>query len=365
MLGKLVIENLKHRPARTILGILAIGVAVTMILTLVGLSRGMIEDSVRRARGVGADILVRPPGTSAISLSTAPIPEKMVEFLAKQPHVTAVSGTMVQPLSGISSITGIDLKSFEALSGGFEFIAGGPFSGKGGEVLVDEYYARQNNLKVGQEIELVNHKWKVAGIYVPGKLARIVVPLKELQELTGNEGRLSQIFLKVDDKEKIPEVIHNLREKLEGYPVYSMEEFTSLIRVDNIPGLRAFIGVIIGVAVTIGFLVVFLSTYTTVLERTREIGVLKSLGATPGFVLRLILSETVIQALLGSVAGVILTFITRWVIMTLAPSTLAQVLVPDWWPIAAGIALAAGMLGAVYPGLRAARQDPIEALSYD
>ena len=60
MINKLVLENLKHRPVRTMLSISAIAIEVTMILTLVGLSRGMLDESARRARGVGADIWIRP-----------------------------------------------------------------------------------------------------------------------------------------------------------------------------------------------------------------------------------------------------------------------------------------------------------------
>jgi putative ABC transport system permease protein len=365
LINKLVLENLKHRPIRTLLGILAIGVEVTMILTLVGLSRGMVEDSAARARGIGADVLVRPPGTSVISLSTAPISDKLVPFLRQQPHVTDAVGTMVYPLGGVTTLTGLDLNEFDRLSGGFDFLSGGPFVEGRNEVLVDEFYARQNNLRVNSTVELLNQDWRVAGIIGAGKLARVVVPLHQLQELTGNTGKLSQIFLRVDEPENVPGVVANLRGTLENYPIYSMEEFTSLISVDNIPGLRAFIAVVIGIGVVVGFLIVFMSTYTAVLERTREIGILKALGATPGFVVNLIFRETVIVALLGTALGILFTFGTRWLIMTIAPATLVQIIVPDWWPIATFISLAGAALGAVYPGLRAARQDPIEALAYD
>jgi putative ABC transport system permease protein len=365
LLNKLVFENLKHRPVRTLLGILAIGVEVTMILTLVGLSRGMLEDSANRARGIGADVLVRPPGTSVIGLSTAPMNDKLVPFVQNQPHVTFAMGTMVYPLGGVTTITGLDLEQFERLSGGFNYLSGGPFTGADDEVLVDEFYAQQSRLRVGDTVNLLNRDWRVVGILGAGKLARVVVPLKRLQELTGNEGKLSQIFLKVDSPENIDAVVTSLRQRLENYPIYSMEEFTSLLSVDNVPGLKAFIYVVIGIGVVVGFLIVFLSTYTSVLERTREIGVLKALGASPVFVINLIFRETFVLAMLGSIAGILFSFVTRWVIQIVVPYSLVQVIVPDWWPIAAIISLVGAALGASYPGWRAARQDPIEALAYD
>jgi putative ABC transport system permease protein len=105
--------------------------------------------------------------------------------------------------------------------------------------------------------------------------------------------------------------------------------------------------------------------YTAVLERTREIGVLKALGASPRYILNILLRETVLLAIAGSVVGILLTYATRFAIHTLTPGTLIQAIVPEWWPIAAGIALAGAILGAFYPGLKAARQDAIEALAYE
>ena len=160
-------------------------------------------------------------------------------------------------------------------------------------------------------------------------------------------------------------MIADLKDALKDYQIYSIEEFVSMISVQNVGGLSAFIGVIIGLSVIIGFLVVFLSMYTAVLERTREIGILKALGATPAFVLGILLRETFLLAVFGSALGIAFSYVTRWLIMTLVPSSLSQHIVPGWWPIAGGIALAGAMLGSAYPGWRAARQDPIEALSYE
>jgi putative ABC transport system permease protein len=105
--------------------------------------------------------------------------------------------------------------------------------------------------------------------------------------------------------------------------------------------------------------------YMAVLQRTREIGILKSLGASRGYVLGLIVAEAFALGLSGTVLGILLSFAARWIILTLVPASLTQAIVPDWWPIAAGIALVASLLGALYPGYHAARQDPIEALAYE
>ncbi len=364
MTNKLVFENLRFRPVRTILSVLAIGIEVVMILTIVGISRGMLVDSQRRMRAVGADVLVRPPGSSVLSLSSSPIPEKMVGFIERQPHVTMAVGAVNQQVSGITFVTGVDLARFTQLNGGFRYLKGGP-PRQPNDLLVDRYYAQQNKLKIGSPVQLMNRPWRVCGIIEEGKLSRLVVPIQVLQDLTSNAGKISQVFVKVDSAANTDAVVSALKAKLPGYVIYSLEEFVSLISMDHVPGLSEFIGVIIGLSIIVGFLVVFLSMYTAVLERTREIGILKALGASPSFILGILMRETLLLAIGGSVVGIAFSFVTRWLIMTLVPGSLSQYIVPDWWPIAGGIALAGALLGSAYPGWRAARQDPIEALSYE
>jgi putative ABC transport system permease protein len=349
---------------RTILSVLAIAVEVSMILTLVGVSYGTLDATARRARGVGADIMIRPPGTSLIGLSTAPMSDLLLGVIAKQPHVALATGTAIQPLSGFDSITGLDLDQFSKMSGGFHFLRGGPFESDN-DILVDEYYAREKQLHVGDKIRLVDHEWRVAGIYESGKLARICVRLPVLQELMENPHRLSQIYVKADSPDDVQGILSELRQKLPGYPIYTIEEFTSLLSINSVGLLRNFIGVVIGVAVIVGFIVVFMAMYTAVLERTREIGILKAVGASSGFILNLLLRETLLLSVLGTVVGILLTYVTQWLMEHAAPASLTQETVYLWWPIAGGIAIAGALLGVVVPGIKAVRQDATEALSYE
>ena len=364
MINKLVIENLKHRPIRTLLTVIAIALQVAMILTLVGLSRGMIDAAANRSRSIGFDITIRPAGTSAIGLTSAPMPEKLLEFVRQFPHVEMATGVAVHPVGGLDVLTGVNYADFQRLSGGYKFVVGGPFQTED-DILVDEYFAQQRNLKIGDKVRVANHEWTLRGIFESGKLSRTVVQLRKLQELTANTGRISMIYIKVDDPKNLQSVIAELKKKFPDNPIYSMDEFLSMFNVSAIPGLSAFITVIVALSVAFGFLVVFLAMYTAVLERTREIGILKALGGTPYYVLNVLLRETALLAVIGTVLGVLLTFVTRWIIMAKYPASLTQVIVPDWWPRALLIALGGAMLGAFYPGLKAARQDAVEALTYE
>ncbi|BDC50102.1 ABC transporter permease [Bryobacterales bacterium F-183] len=363
MIPRLVFENLKHRPIRTALSAVAIGLQVTMVLTLVGVSRGMLDESARRQKGTNADIVIRAGGSAILGFG--------VEFTAKlepafrqYPGVADTTGILVQSLGMLDGITGIDYDSFNRMSGGFKFIEGGPFTNPD-EILVDDIYARSKGVKAGDYVKnILGADRKIAGVVESGKLSRMFMQRARLQELTGKSEKYTAVYVKVADPSKTEEIAKGMSDKFPNNSIFSMEELASLMSVNNIPMLRTFIRVVIGLGVFIGFLVVFLSMYTAVLERTREIGILKALGASPSYILSILLTETVLLSLIGSVLGVIFTFGTRWIMHVFVPE-MVQITTPDWWPIAGGIAVVGSLVGAVYPGLKAAKQDAIEALAYD
>src|SRR4051812_45482917 len=141
---------------RSLLSILLIGVPVTLILCLIGLSRGLLEDSQARARGIGADVIVRSSSaSSAVSFSGASIPEGMVRLIERQPHVKLAMGVVVHPIEMPLNIMGIDLERFDQMSGGFTYIAGGPLRDPR-DILIDQYYADQKRVKVGDPLKLMN-----------------------------------------------------------------------------------------------------------------------------------------------------------------------------------------------------------------
>ena len=361
MIQRLVLENFKHRPVRTVLSAVAIGVQVTMILTLVGLSRGVLGGMAARSRGTGADILVRP-GSSSIIGASGNMPEKVVDVIRKQPHVAQATASLVQPIGNFDSIAGIHLEEFNRISGGLQYLKGGPFQGPD-DLVVDEVFARARKVNVGDKIEF-GPTWRVTGIVEQGKLSRAFADMGALQNKYSAHGYANWIYVKADEPGNIPAVIEGLKLGLADYKIYSMEELSSLFSVDNVPYLSRFTTVVIGLAVVVGFLVVGLSMYTAVLERTREIGILKALGASPAYIVGILMRETVLLAIAGTLLGIGMTYGSRELMAIFAPA-MPQVIVPDWYLKAAGISLFGAILGALYPGLKAARQDAIEALAYD
>jgi putative ABC transport system permease protein len=191
------------------------------------------------------------------------------------------------------------------------------------------------------------------------------VRLPVLQDMMGNPHHLSQIYVKADGPDHVQEVLIDLKSKMPTYQIYTVEEFTSLLSVNSVGLLRNFIGVVIGVAVIVGFIVVFMAMYTAVLERTREIGILKAVGGSSGFILDLLLRETLLLSILGTIMGILLTYGTQWLMQHAVPASLTQETVYAWWPIAGAIAIAGALLGVIVPAIKAINQDATEALTYE
>ena len=367
-MNKMIFANLVHRPFRTIISVVAVAVEVTLILLIVGLSIGMLNDAKNRQAGIGADIMVQPPNSSLLmGVNGAPVSIKLADRLRQLDHVVAVTPVVAQlnTAGSVEVIDGIDLQSFEAVGGPMRYIAGGHFQGPD-DILVDDYVAAAQKLKVGDSIETLNHTFRIAGVVDHGRGARKFVPIATLQDLIGAQGKASIFYVKLDDPNNADAVVHEIKSipGMEQYGVRSLKEYLSLMTSSSIPGLSTFIKVVIGISMVIGFIVIFQAMYAAVMERTREIGILKSLGAGKMYIVNVILRETLLIALGGILLGISLSYIAR-VVLHHKFQTLPILITPEWLTRATIIAIIGSLLGAVYPALKAAQKDPIDALAYE
>jgi len=368
MMNRMIVGNLVHRPLRSMISIVAVALEVTLILLIVGLSLGMLQDSRTRTAGIGADVLVRPPGSSFIgAFSGAPMPVKVGEVLAKLPHVRSVAPVITQVASTgtLEIIAGIDLPSYESMSTGFRYLQGGPFQGPH-DVLVDDLFAKSNHAKVGDTIEILNNKFRIAGIVERGRGARKFIPLSTLQDLIGAKEKATIFYLKLDDPANAEAVVDEIKHVpgMESYVATSMASYLAMMTTSNYPGLSTFLDVVVGISVVIGFIVIFQAMYTAVMERTREIGILKSMGASKFYIVNAVLRETFLLAVGGIVLGIGVSIVARAALAHKFP--LVQVVVDGGWIVRATlIAIVGAMAGALYPAFKAAQKDPIDALAYE
>jgi len=368
MMNRMIVGNLVHRPVRSLISVVAIALEVTMILLIVGLCLGMLQDQRTRSAGIGADVIVLPPGSSFITaFSGAPMPIKVGGVLTNLPHVKSVAPAITQVASSgnLEIIAGIDLPSYESMSAGFHYLAGGPFQGPY-DVLVDDLFAKSKHAKVGDTIEILNNKFRISGIVERGKGARKFVPLDTLQDLIGATDKATVFYLKLDDPSNADAVVDEIKHVpgMERYVANSMASYLAMMTTSNYPGLSTFIDVVVGISVVIGFIVIFQAMYTAVMERTREIGILKSMGASRLYIVNVVLRETVLLAFGGIVLGVVVSLAARAALAHRFP--LLQVVVDGGWIVRATlIAVAGALAGALYPAFKAAHKDPIDALAYE
>lgn len=374
-MNKLVIANLLHRPLRSLISVTAVAIEVIMILSIVGIFMGMLNDTRQRNNGIGADLMMRASNTSAMNgVSGASISRKFIAPVSQLPHVTVVAPGILQfsSVGGIEVLYGIDFAAWNALRP-FQFVSGGPFKGPY-DVIVDDVFAspRSKNpatgkpYAVGDMIPMLNAKFRICGIVEHGHGGRKLIPIETMGELTGAVGKASILYIKIDDPandETVIQEIHNVA-GLRDYPVETMAEWLSEMTPEKLPGFNLALRVVTGIAVIVGFLVIFQSMYTAVLERTREIGILKSLGSSKLNIVSVVLRETAVMAVAGVALGIVGTYLVRALLLRVFPTQHFEI-TAHWLMQGAAIAFVGSIFGALYPAWIAARKDPIDALAYE
>lgn len=362
----LIFGNLLHRPLRTLITITAVAVEVCLVVVIVGLTTGLQYETAKRIEGLGADLMLQPPASSfLIAFSGAPMPIKIKQKLGEIDHVAAVAPVLVQfnTTGGLEIVYGIDWESFTRVSGGFAFHTGGPFEGPD-DIIVDDWYSKATGVRVGSTLRLFGLDFLVRGVVEHGKGARLFVPIETLQELSASHDKASLFYIRCDDPQDTDQVADAIHGIFPRHQLRRVREYLSLMTSTRLPGLKTFVNSMITLGVVVGFLVIFLSMYTTILERTREFGILKSMGASRTDIVRWVVQESLLLCAAGILVGVFFSFGTRTLLKEMFP-TLTILISAGWLARAALLALAGGVLGAFYPAYLAARQDPIVALAHE
>ena len=368
-MNKLVVGNLVHRPLRSIISALAVAIEVVMILSIAAIMLGMLNGQRTRTSGIGMDMITHP-GTASnlIGVSGAAASIKVADVLRTLPHVQVVAPVNIKLTGGaaLENIYGIEFQSYNALRP-FVFLEGGPFQHPD-DIIVDDFFARKDGgHAVGSKVKVFEKDFTISGIVENGKGGRKFIPIDTMGGLIGTEGKASVFYMKTEDSPKFQDEVRKEIKSYDGlqsYDVQTLDEFLSTLTPDKMPGFNIGLRIVIGIAVIIGFLVIFQSMYTAVMERTREIGILKSLGASRLYIVAVVLRESGTLAIVGILIGVGTTYLMRSTFHRTNP-TLDFAVTPHWVLTAVLIALGGALLGALYPAMKAARKDPIDALSYE
>lgn len=365
-MDNLVTSNIRQRPIRTLVSVAGIALGVCLVMLFTGLARGMSNDLQRRASNVAAELIFMRPGAVQLTANTANLPiqyEDRLKAIEGVDDAIPVIRHFVQGTKGfgIEQIDGVDWERYARMNGI------GLVQGRGpqalDEVAIDRIKASSNNLKVGDTLNpFGDQPYKITGIYEPESGARVKMSLQALQTAIEAPEKCTFIFIKLRDPNQIANVEARINRELPGNTIQPTREvFTAIEK--NIPYLPVFLRVLVGLSAIVSALVVMLAMYTTITERTREIGILKSMGASRGYIIGVIEKEAVLISVIGLIAGFIVSLIAGFLIHRVYGLMFEYSW--TWTLTAAAIGLLGGVVGALYPALRASNLDAVTALAYD
>jgi putative ABC transport system permease protein len=361
-----ILSTILARRTRSLVTMLGVALGVVLVLLTTGLARGQLAERGRREANAGAEIIVRPAGSGFTALGTVlSLSGSMVRTAAAVDGVEQVVpvGISTQQSSsgfGWRAIDGIDFDAYARVSG-LSIVRGRPFTGPH-EAVVDETYARDNKGDIGKTIEFGGTQYTIVGVYAPESLSRIKIPLASMQEYYEAGDNTSMLLIKITPGADLETIATRLRQALPEGQILLARDLPNYY-AKGVPALQTFLNVVVGLAVIISTLVTMLTMYTSVMERTRQIGILKSLGASRPFIAGLVASEALVIAVVGVVAGFAIAAVAAVGIVNLAH--LGIDFEPAIFVRTAVMAVAGGALGALYPAIRAAGMDPVEALAYE
>jgi putative ABC transport system permease protein len=363
----LVTANVRQRPVRAVVSAAGVALGVCLVMLFTGLARGMSNDMERRSQNLKAEIIfTRDAGSTQLMATTANLQVRYAELLREIEGV-AMAVPSIRYISqgskgfGFEQVEGVDWNDFAAMNE-MKLVSGRAPEALD-EVVVDEGKARNNNLSVGSQISLFGNKpYKVAGVYSPEAGPRVKMSLAAMQSALEAPDKCTWIYVKVRNPEQTVEVARRINQQLEGNKIQLTRDIVTNIE-KSIPYLGVFLRTLVGLSAVVSMLVVMLAMYTTITERTKEIGILKALGASRGFIVGEIEKEAVLISVGGVVAGFAVSFLAAYLIQRAYGLPFEYTWA--WGLTAAFIGLLGGALGALYPAVRAANLDAVSALSYE
>ncbi len=364
-MDNLIAANVRQRPVRALVSAAGVALGVCLVMLFTGLARGLSNDMKRRSQNLRAEILFTKGGGDMLS-AAANVDVRYAEELSKVEGV-AMAVPAIRYVSqanrglGLEQIEGVDWQPFAEMNGTRLVEGRAPAGLK--EVVVDETKARNNDLKVGSEIKLFGDlPYTVVGVYTPEAGPRVKMSLAAMQDAMEAPGRCTWVYVKVKNPGEEEAVARRIDEAEPGNKIQLTRDVFRGVE-ESIPLLPVFLRALVGLAAVVSALVVMLAMYTTITERTREIGVLKALGASRGYIVGVIEKEAVLISVIGVAAGFAISFAAAFLIQRFS----GLVFEYSWaWALTALlIGIAGGVLGALYPAVRAANLDPVSALSYE
>lgn len=371
----LIFKNPFRNKTRSFLAIIGIAIGIATIVAL-GMITASLEDSTETTLKEGAAEITAMKVGSGMGSSSSNLNESYVKNLSEVDGVNKTAGMLESSVAlksddgesrlGGYSLYGAQPEDLDII--GINNINGSMYRKGERELIMGKSVAEEENYTIGDKIDVYGEEYKITGIYETGSLMydfAMYTDLEKLQELTDNADKISSISVKINKNASLDDVNNRIKDKYnDTLTTITAEELSQTIE-DTLTTIKSATTAIELLAIVIGGLGVINTMMMTVFERTREIGVLKSVGWTKRKILTMILGEsivlTIISGIIGSILGVLV------VILLLKNGGEDMQLVFDSYIFikAFAVAISVGIIGGLYPAIKASRLSPTEALRYE
>ncbi|MBA3353301.1 MAG: ABC transporter permease [Blastocatellia bacterium] len=361
---ELVFANLKVRPFRTLISVIGVALGVVLVVLFTGLATGMTNDMARRASNWKAEIVFTRAGAMELQSSNASVSttyaQRLQEIEGVQTTVPVIRYLAADSSGrwGIKQIDGVEWEPFARMND--IRLVDGRAATANDEIIVDERQMLNDKSKLGDMLNLLGKDYTIVGVFSPPSGARMKMSLAAMQDALQAPGKCTYILVKLNDGADVDAVAAKINEALPGNKINLTRDLI-IDAQDRIPGLNTFLRVLVGLGAFVSTIFVLLSMYTTVTERRKEIGILKSLGASKGFIVRAIEGEAFLIGVLGVLLGLAIAAIASIGIERVFE--LAFEFNAGWVVTAVAIAILGSLAGALYPALRASAIDPVEVMA--
>ena len=374
----LIFKNPFRNKTRSALSVIGIAIGIATIVALGLITAGM-QDSVQTTFNEGgAEITVSNSttvGGNSGMIATSTLNELknisgVIDVVGELSYSETSSSQSQRggpdgPDAMVTSVTGIS--SDKLGLAGIENVNGSVFKDNSTEAIIGAQYATMSNLSVGDNITIHNTNFTITGIYETGSIfvdTGIYISLDKLQYLTDTD-EVSSVLVKTDEAVNDTVIADKIEEKYSDLSTLTSEEMSSMM--DDIVGILDAVSIAVsGLAIIVGAIGIVNTMVMTVYERTKEIGVLKSVGWKSNRILAMILGETLVlttlSGIVGSIFGILISEIG---VLLIGSDNFSLGYNPNTFILAFGITIFVGVIGGIYPAYKASKLAPTEALRYE
>lgn len=398
----LAIKNLRRRKLRSWLTVIGIFIGIASVVALISVSYGMEAAIKEQLSSMGTNKIMVSPGSGTFGMSalgtSAKLTNEDMDVIGKVSGVQYATGMIYgservkyQKESKYSFIIGLpldtdSLKLFQDMQG-FE-IAEGRFmnDGSANELVIgwnlayNDFFKR--NAGIGKNIEIQGEKFKIVGIMNkignPQDDSQVYMSMDTAQTLFNKEDEYDMILVQTKEDnvdsiaEDIKKKLRDFRDEKKGEETFQVQTFEKMIEsVGSILAMvRTVIVAIAAISLLVGGIGIMNTMYTAILERTKEIGTMKAVGARNSDILMIFLFESGIYGLVGGIGGVSIGLGLGKLTEIIARNYLGVAYIKAsfaWWLIVGALLFSfiTGCLSGVAPAIQASRMKPVRALRYE